>query len=181
MTQDSVTRARIVVDGAVQGVGFRYNVRFIARNYNLVGYVKNLEDGTVEIVCEGTRSNIDSFATEVKNMKEPASIDRLDITFEEPKREFRTFKVVTGELGEEMVEGFSTAIVYMNKTSDDLKKEIRGQGDRLCNEISEVKQEIVGVKQEIVNLRNDLKAFMDERFESIEKDISEIKSRLGMT
>jgi len=112
MTQDSLTRARIVVDGDVQGVGFRYKVRRIARNQRLVGYVKNLDDGTVEIVCEGTKSSIESFAEEIKMMKEPIVVERVDITFEEPKKEFKAFKVVVDELAEEMVEGFSTWSTY---------------------------------------------------------------------
>ena len=43
-------RATIIVSGMVQGVGFRYTVRASAASLKISGYVKNLEDGTVEIV-----------------------------------------------------------------------------------------------------------------------------------
>lgn len=163
MTQDSLTRARIVVDGIVQGVGFRYNVRFIAKKYSIVGYVKNLEDETVEIVCEGTRGNIDSFAAEIKGMEEPVRVERFDITFEEARREFKLFKVVTGELEDEMVEGFSTGMMYI--------RELR----------QETRENFGGLRSEIRGLRDDLKSFFDDRLKKIEGDISEIKSKLGMT
>ena len=39
--------------GTVQGVGFRYTVRQIAAEFAVTGYVKNLPDGTVEMVAEG--------------------------------------------------------------------------------------------------------------------------------
>jgi acylphosphatase len=44
---------RIIFTGHVQGVGFRYTVRSIARRYPVKGYVKNLPDGSVELVVQG--------------------------------------------------------------------------------------------------------------------------------
>ena len=39
--------------GTVQGVGFRYTVMNIAKEYNVTGFVRNLADGRVELVVEG--------------------------------------------------------------------------------------------------------------------------------
>ena len=47
--------------GMVQGVGFRYTARAIARNHEVVGYVRNLPDGRVEVVVEGEREEADRF------------------------------------------------------------------------------------------------------------------------
>lgn len=44
--------------GRVQGVGFRYTVRQIASQYNLTGTVKNLSDGSVEAVLQGTPDRV---------------------------------------------------------------------------------------------------------------------------
>jgi acylphosphatase len=52
--------ARVIVTGRVQGVGFRAWTEARARELALVGYVRNLPDGTVEAVFEGEESAIDS-------------------------------------------------------------------------------------------------------------------------
>lgn len=46
-------RVRIVVSGRVQGVGFRYAAITEARRLGLLGWARNVSDGTVEIVAEG--------------------------------------------------------------------------------------------------------------------------------
>jgi acylphosphatase len=47
------SRLRVIFHGRVQGVGFRYTVDRIARNYPVTGFVRNLADGTVELVISG--------------------------------------------------------------------------------------------------------------------------------
>ena len=46
--------------GRVQGVGFRYTTQNIAMRYNVHGYVRNLNDGRVELVMEGDDREMDS-------------------------------------------------------------------------------------------------------------------------
>jgi acylphosphatase len=53
--------------GRVQGVGFRYITYRLAQRYDVTGYVKNLPDGRVECVVEGTNAEIDAFLKEVSN------------------------------------------------------------------------------------------------------------------
>ena len=48
------TRVRLVVHGSVQGVGFRFSANNAATDCGVTGWVKNLVDGTVEIVAQGT-------------------------------------------------------------------------------------------------------------------------------
>lgn len=51
--------------GRVQGVGFRYTTNSIARRFQVVGYVKNLADGSVELVVAGDASEVAAFLTDV--------------------------------------------------------------------------------------------------------------------
>ena len=51
-------RISINYRGRVQGVGFRWNVKQIADNFPCSGYVKNLVDGSVDVVLEGKRSDL---------------------------------------------------------------------------------------------------------------------------
>lgn len=54
-------RRRVIYSGTVQGVGFRYTTRMTATRYQVTGFVRNLPDGTVELVAEGAASELDRF------------------------------------------------------------------------------------------------------------------------
>jgi acylphosphatase len=60
-------RMTIHYSGRVQGVGFRYTARSIARRYSVSGYVCNLPDGKVELVVEGERAELDAYLAEVRD------------------------------------------------------------------------------------------------------------------
>ncbi len=53
--------------GLVQGVNFRYTTVNISKNYEVTGYVKNLDDGTVELVAYGMDDEIENFVNAVKS------------------------------------------------------------------------------------------------------------------
>ncbi len=72
-------KARILVQGIVQGVGFRPTVYRIARKKNLHGYVRNLGN-IVEIVLEGQKTEIEQFIVDLKINKPPISeINSLEV------------------------------------------------------------------------------------------------------
>jgi acylphosphatase len=52
---------RVFYEGRVQGVGFRYTVRSLATGYEVVGWVKNLIDGRVELEVQGDADEVDAF------------------------------------------------------------------------------------------------------------------------
>ncbi|MUK90700.1 acylphosphatase [Ornithinibacillus sp. L9] len=55
-----------IVSGKVQGVGFRYSTKLQADKYNLTGWVKNRDDGTVELEVEGDQMKIDLLLNDIK-------------------------------------------------------------------------------------------------------------------
>lgn len=59
-------RIRAVVQGRVQGVGFRYFAQSLALDYCLSGWVRNLPDGNVEFEAQGPDDRIDVFAAEAQ-------------------------------------------------------------------------------------------------------------------
>jgi acylphosphatase len=59
------SRMTCYFSGRVQGVGFRYTVKNIAMQYNVHGYVRNLSDGRVELVMEGSQAEMDRLLDEV--------------------------------------------------------------------------------------------------------------------
>jgi len=58
---------RQIYHGRVQGVGFRWTSSRIASRFPVTGYVKNLPDGTVELIAAGSQSDVNNFLSEVAN------------------------------------------------------------------------------------------------------------------
>ena len=54
-------RVHLIVLGVVHGVGFRYNARRKARLAEITGFVRNCDDGTVEIEAQGTPEALERF------------------------------------------------------------------------------------------------------------------------
>jgi acylphosphatase len=63
----SLERRTVYYSGHVQGVGFRYTTRSIARGHDVTGYVRNLPDGRVELVAEGARPELNAFLAEIRD------------------------------------------------------------------------------------------------------------------
>ncbi|MDI6449762.1 acylphosphatase [Anaerobaca lacustris] len=57
----------IIFTGRVQGVGFRYTTYRIARGYDVAGFVRNLSDGTVEMLAQGPADEVDCCIQEVQD------------------------------------------------------------------------------------------------------------------
>jgi acylphosphatase len=56
-----MSRVQVLFKGHVQGVGFRYTCRSLAKGFSVTGYVRNLRDGRVELVAEGDSPELDAF------------------------------------------------------------------------------------------------------------------------
>jgi acylphosphatase len=61
------TAKHVIFRGHVQGVGFRYTAREIARQYHVTGFVCNLPDGTVEMLIQGPAQEIDNCIREIQD------------------------------------------------------------------------------------------------------------------
>lgn len=60
------TGCRVIYRGRVQGVGFRVTAVRIAQKYPVQGYVRNCEDGSVELLVEGEREDVESFLQNIR-------------------------------------------------------------------------------------------------------------------
>jgi acylphosphatase len=71
-----------IINGLVQGVGFRYFVLRAAARHQVKGTVRNLPDGRVEVVAEGDREAMDEFKKDLAtgpNFAEVTSLDEADV------------------------------------------------------------------------------------------------------
>ncbi len=80
--------------GRVQGVGYRYFVDDCARETGVSGFVKNMPDGSVTIVAEGSDAALDRFIRMVQTHSDAAiRVDTLEITRSKPTGEFSGFGI----------------------------------------------------------------------------------------
>ena len=72
-------RRRYVVRGEVQGVGFRYYTVRLAERIGIRGWVRNLPNGNVEAVGEGSEPQLTAFATGLRRGPAMANVTELQI------------------------------------------------------------------------------------------------------
>jgi acylphosphatase len=85
---------QILYSGTVQGVGFRYSVKSVANGYEITGTVRNLADGRVELLAEGAKDELEAFQQGIRDSGLAHFIQKEDLSWTEPKNEFRGFEIV---------------------------------------------------------------------------------------
>ena len=74
-----MNRYSIVIDGKVQGVGFRYFTQITALTLNLTGFCENLMNGKVKIEVQGLEEDIHSFIAKIKTGNNFCKVDNIDL------------------------------------------------------------------------------------------------------
>lgn len=95
MTQEKSKnlRFRATIYGKVQGVGFRYFVLENSKLVNVTGWVRNRFNGTVEIVSEGKKSNLEEFLTILNQGSSSSNISKVEVEWLDTSNEFSSFKI----------------------------------------------------------------------------------------
>jgi acylphosphatase len=75
-----MTAKRVIYEGRVQGIGFRFSVKEIARGYEVAGWVRNLPDGRVHLEAQGEDSEVEAFLQGIEDSHLGAHIRRKLIT-----------------------------------------------------------------------------------------------------
>jgi acylphosphatase len=81
------TRAHVYVSGTVQGVYFRATTRDRARDQGVDGWVRNLEDGRVEAVFEGSEADVERLVEFCHEGSEAAHVADVEVSYEQPHGE----------------------------------------------------------------------------------------------
>ena len=93
MEGNDPARAHATVHGRVQGVSFRYFVIESVRGLGLSGWVRNRFNGTVEVIAEGERNNLDILIQNLHKGPISAQVMKVDIQWEEPSGDFKSFRI----------------------------------------------------------------------------------------
>lgn len=186
--------AEIIVYGRVQKAGFRDFIDEIAFHFNLNGYVKNLNDGTVQIICEGEENSIKELLEKINISQYPIRVENIDVVYKKPTGEYRTFEVIREEdLTTATYERMDAAVRYIREMNSDISQKIDGLGNNLGDKIDglgdnlsgkidglgdKIDQNRIEITSEICSTRDDFRSHIDERISVIEHDLAQIKAKL---
>ena len=83
-----------VVTGIVQGVNFRWFANRQANSLGIVGYARNCGDGSVQVVAEGTRPQLNTLLELLRQGPPSAVVDNVEETYSPARNEFFDFRIL---------------------------------------------------------------------------------------
>lgn len=163
------------VSGKVQMAGYRSKVVTIAKAFDLKGYVKNLPDGRVKVLAEGSEADLERFVKAIRIENTLIKVEDIQFELLDGTEAYDDFFKVVGE--RETDDRLDVAAEHLKELIFVVRegfKEMTAKQDELIYTVNEARGEIV---DEVQGLRSDLKGRMEERLQRIESDVAEIKAR----
>jgi acylphosphatase len=171
------TRGTFVVDGVVQGVGYREEVQRIAHELGLTGTVRNLSDGRVRIIAEGDEGILWTFQERINIVKGRIKVEEVVPRYSKWTGRFRRFRIDRGpnisdgelELIEKLDKGY-----YM---MEDMNARLSGKMDVTNESIKEVGTDVKAVGADV----NAMDSHMSGHFSRLDHKYGEFgKTMKGM-
>ena len=88
-----IAALHLMIQGRVQGVGFRYTAKSVATGFEVTGIVRNLADGRVELIAEGLKDELEGFQQAIRESGLGSLIGQEDAKWEDAKNEIRGFEI----------------------------------------------------------------------------------------
>jgi acylphosphatase len=183
-----IVRVILTVNGEVQRVGYRDVVERIARKLKLAGCVENIEPYDVKIVCEGEKDDVETFIRQIKIKDDRIYVESIDVKYEEPTNEFTFFKIIRGDMVEELGERFDRANYDLRALSEkqtetiNILKENTGILKQNTNILQENSGILTGFRDETNNnltyLREDTNnnfTTLDSKYHVISEDMKSLR------
>jgi acylphosphatase len=86
-------RVRLLISGIVQGVGYRWSCLRAAQGIGVTGWVRNLPDGRVEAVAQGTKEQVERLIAWCYRGPEEARVSDIAVAYEEATEDFQDFGI----------------------------------------------------------------------------------------
>lgn len=87
-------RAHVLIGGRVQGVAFRFFAEKTAARGGVTGWVRNLDDGRVEVLAEGPGPAVEDFLVDLRSGPRLARVETFEVRREAATGEFGRFRIV---------------------------------------------------------------------------------------
>jgi acylphosphatase len=84
---------KFLISGDVQGVGYRFFAQRAAARHQIVGYVRNCSDGTVEALAEGPANSVEAFKHDLATGPQWAEVNQIEEINLEPSGTYSTFRI----------------------------------------------------------------------------------------
>ena len=84
---------KFLIRGEVQGVGYRFFAQRAAARHQVVGYVRNMPDGSVESLAEGTAASVEAFKNDLATGPQWASVTQVEEIVLEPTGRYVSFLI----------------------------------------------------------------------------------------
>lgn len=169
-----MAKARILVEGMIQGVGYRAFVKQVARFLKLRGLVRNLEDETVEIFCEGPREKIQESLKRIHIKGEPEDFMSVDVTeikcfwegesgYQEAWKTYRRFEI---DYGVEEMDVFQESTLedheYGKLYFSNFRSELKEFRENTATSFQTMAEKYGDISDELKKFRQTIEKFFDQ-------------------
>jgi acylphosphatase len=167
-----MNKIKATVSGTIQNVGYRAKVIRIAKDFGLTGFIQNLEDGRVRIIAESKNGDFEKFLDAIRIKNTLIDVADVEVEYADATGDFADFYKLVG--GGETDERLDKASDYLKKLIDVTERGFGSFNSKM--DVMIEKQDVTIT--EIRGLREDMKTYMDRKFEEIESELDVIKSAL---
>jgi acylphosphatase len=181
-------KAEIIVKGAIQKAGYRDYVQEKARSLNVKGYVENLRDGSVRIVCEADEDTLKNFIKLINIKQDLIAVEKIETIKTQPATgEYEYFDIKYGPMEEEIGERMVTAVKIAAATRQDIKdmhkdlkestesmhKDLKGSIESMHKDMNQNFKEMAErydvISAELLRTREELERAVDNLVKVIQK------------
>ena len=89
----AIVARKFYIRGVVQGVGFRYFAQRSAARHQVLGYVRNMADGSVEALAQGSENKVEAFKHDMAAGPRFSQVEEVEELVIEPSREYSSFRI----------------------------------------------------------------------------------------
>jgi acylphosphatase len=88
-----MSAAHVLYSGTVQGVGFRYSCRQVAKGFEVTGWVKNIDDGRVELWVQGEEQEVKDFLNAIDESHLKGLINKAELRWTSAEKGLTDFSI----------------------------------------------------------------------------------------
>ena len=169
-----MAKARILVEGMIQGVGYRAFIKQVARFLKLKGLVRNLEDETIEIFCEGPTEKIQEFFKRINIKGKPEDFMSVNVTeikcfwegetgYREAWKPYKRFEI---DYGIEEMDIFQESTLedheYGKLYFSNFRSELKGFKENTATDFQSMAEKYGDISSELRKFRKTIEKFFDQ-------------------